>query len=382
MDRGEALDAAVAESYAAWLNGAGEHVLWSTFVANKPERNFPGGSRERVTRAGENLRNQVVTEDDLAVIDTWRAAHRRVLNSFQAILRKRTRGSDIIVAQRHKRKRTIFDKLQRFPRMQLGRMDDVAGCRLIFPTIDELRDFRASIHGANFNHKLRNHPDKYDYIANPKPSGYRGIHDIYDYDVKSETGKDFKGLLIELQYRTMYQHAWATSVEVVGHITEHQPKFERGDNRYQEIFCLASEIISRTFEGMPSCLPHMHGTEVVQRFVELDGQLRLMQMLRGLNAADRQITDNKNMILIIGQEPDELEILTFPDATVALRALFELERQNPGKDMVLVKGDRPEDVREAFKNYFSDAREFIHFVEEGCQRMAGRRYLELANDRH
>ena len=50
--------------------------------------------------------------------------------------------------------------------------------------------------------------------------------------------------------------------------------------------------------------------------------------------------------------------------------------------MVLVKGDRPEDVREAFKNYFSDAREFIHFIEEGCRRMAGRHYLELSDGRN
>ena len=62
----------------------------------------------------------------------WRAAPRPVLNTFQAILRNRTRGQDIIAAQRHKRRRTSFGKLERFPGMQLSPMDDVAGCRLIF----------------------------------------------------------------------------------------------------------------------------------------------------------------------------------------------------------------------------------------------------------
>src|SRR5687767_3805814 len=103
---------------------------------------YPGGSKSRVNRAGEGVRAGNPTDDDLNVIEEWRAAHRGVLNTFQAILRNRTRGSDVIVAQRHKRKRTIFDKLARLPGMQLARMDDVAGCRLIFADIKTLYSFR------------------------------------------------------------------------------------------------------------------------------------------------------------------------------------------------------------------------------------------------
>jgi putative GTP pyrophosphokinase len=88
---------------------------------------FPGGSKSRVNRAGNNVRSNTATLEDLKVIEEWRAAHRGVLNTFQAILRTRTRGTNITVAQRHKRKNTIFDKLQRLPDMQLARMDDVAG---------------------------------------------------------------------------------------------------------------------------------------------------------------------------------------------------------------------------------------------------------------
>lgn len=99
----------------------------------KPVRpSFPGRSKSTVNRAGDNVRKDAATTEDLRVIDEWRAAHREVLNTFQAILRGRTRGTAISVAQRHKRKRTIFDKLDRFPGMLRSRMDDVAGCRLIF----------------------------------------------------------------------------------------------------------------------------------------------------------------------------------------------------------------------------------------------------------
>lgn len=65
---------------------------------------YPGGSKSRVDQAGKNIRQNTYTADDLAVIDQWREAHRIVLNTFQAILRMRTRNNDsITVAQRHKR---------------------------------------------------------------------------------------------------------------------------------------------------------------------------------------------------------------------------------------------------------------------------------------
>lgn len=198
-------------------------------------------AQSRVSRAGAAIRNGKPSLDDLSVIDQWRAAHRPVLNTFQAILRQRTRKKGIAVAQRHKRKRTIFDKLDRLPKMELAWMDDVAGCRLICPDIEALYAFRKDLHKANFKHRLRNDGDKWDYIKSPKDTGYRGIHDVYDYDVNSESGKGSKGLLIELQYRTNAQRAWATTVEVVGFVTQSQPKFQQGDKRYETIMAYASE---------------------------------------------------------------------------------------------------------------------------------------------
>ncbi len=177
---------------------------------NHPALSFPGGSKSRINRAGERVREGVATTDDYHVIDEWRAAHRNVLNTFQAILRQRTRGTGITVAQRHKRKRTIFDKLHRFPGMQLSRMDDVAGCRLIFNELKDLYSFRDAFLGARFNHERRNELDKYDYIKKPKSTGYRGVHDVYEYDVNSEVGKQLAGLNLEIQYRTLVQHAWAS----------------------------------------------------------------------------------------------------------------------------------------------------------------------------
>lgn len=45
-------------------------------------KTFPGGSKGRVNRAGENVKNRTFSDQDLAVIDEWRSAHRNVLNTF------------------------------------------------------------------------------------------------------------------------------------------------------------------------------------------------------------------------------------------------------------------------------------------------------------
>jgi hypothetical protein len=251
-------------------------------------------------------------------------------------------------------------------------MDDVAGCRLIFESIAELDSFRREFHKARFNHTLRNEPDKYDYIRRPKATGYRGIHDIYEYNVNSDSGKDLAGLYIEIQYRTLVQHAWATAVEVIGFITQSQPKFQKGDTRYERAMLIASEMLARVHEGMPGSLPEIDSQDLLREFLQLDHELRLMQTLRGLNSAKGDVTDKRNSILIFSTEGD-LEVKSFRDATDALRALFDLERQMPDRDIVLVRADTSEEVRLAFRNYFKDARDFVRLVDYACTKLSGRR---------
>jgi hypothetical protein len=42
----------------------------------------------------------------------------------------------------------------------------------------------------------------------------------------------------------------------------------------------------------------------------------------------------------------------------------------PDRDIVLVRADTSDEIRLAFKNYFSDARDFIRLVEIGCTKLA------------
>lgn len=324
---------------------------------------FPGGSKSRVNRAGENVRARTATADDLRSIEEWRGAHRAVLNTFQASLRARTRNRSIVVAQRHKRRNTIFNKLRRIPRMELSRMDDIAGCRLIFEDLEDLFQFRKEFHKAKFKHKRKNDIDKYDYIKKPKSTGYRGIHDVYSYDVKSKNGDKYKGLLIEIQYRTLVQHAWATAVEVIGFITENQPKFQQGDQRYLDCMALASEMLARVYENSTGPYPELSDADLLRKFESLDNELNLIRTLTGLNTAETAATRNRNTILVFKPDGD-LEVFSYRDSTDALDDLFRLENENPELDIVLVKADTSEEIRMAFKNYFSDAKDFVRLLTQ------------------
>jgi len=265
--------------------------------------------------------------------------------------------------------------------MQLHRMDDVAGCRLIFNSIDELYQFRYEFHKAHFNHRRKNDDDKYDYIKFPnKNTGYRGVHDVYEYNVNSQYSEFYRGLMIEIQYRTRVQHAWATCVEVVGFITQNQPKFQKGDIRFTKIMQLASEIIARAFEGCKSSLAEMSDEDLVKDFVNLDGEIGFIKILRGINASDSGVSKNKNIILIFNQD-GELELRSFRDSTEALRALFKLEQESEGRDIVLVKADTSEEIRFAFKSYFSDASDFIALIGNGCRILSGKELVSAKGKR-
>lgn len=328
---------------------------------------FPGESKTRVNAAGEAVRTNRATSEDLQIIEEWRAAHSSVINTFQALLRNRAKDFGAKVIQRHKRKTTIFDKLLRQPGMDLARMDDVAGCRVICPDIEAVYAIRGSMHSARFDHVLKSNVDKYDYIKNPKLDGYRGIHDVYEYDVSSHEGKHLRGLRIEIQYRTEIQNAWSTTNEIIAHITKgaSEPKFHRGDPRYVEAMAMASEILARSFEGCPGPHKKLEPQEVVELFNKLDAELNLTLKLAGLQVAMKGVSGKHGTEFILFREGAQLELLGFNTPGEALEKLFTLEKSQPAADVVYVPSSTSEEIRSTYKNYYDDSRDFLNWLAEG-----------------
>jgi putative GTP pyrophosphokinase len=95
---------------------------------------------------------------------------------------------------------TVLDKLVRQPTMALSRMHDIAGCRAVLPEQATADTLIAAIR----SHPTWNvRPKIWDYVATPKPDGYRAKHLVVIVE----------GLNVEIQVRTALQHVWAELVE-------------------------------------------------------------------------------------------------------------------------------------------------------------------------
>ena len=332
----------------------------------------PRYSRKQVTKAGARIASRTGDLMDSVILENWRASHAWVINTLQVNLRRRSRGTDIVVGTRLKRRATIVNKLLRFPQMQLGRMHDIAGCRVIFPDISSLNSFRQDFHKARFAHTRRSiDEEKWNYITHPKPDGYRGIHDVYEYDSRSSAGNPWKGLLIEIQYRTLLQHSWATAVEVAGLLTHNNPKFGQGAQEFIDFFAVSSEILSRRYEGLTSCFPDIPDRELRDRFHYLEDQTRILQLFRRVNSKVVNIDFKMNNILIFpfvsgdNENQSDLEILSYGSVGSAIDRYNILEKEREGlADIVLVRADNFENLRITFRNYFADTTEFVRHLDE------------------
>ena len=94
---------------------------------------------------------------------------------------------------------------------------------------------------------------KFDYIKEPKPDGYRGVHLVYKYRSAAPDKAPWLGLRIELQLRSRLQHAWATAVETVDMFTSQAIKTGGGEQSWRRFFALMGTAIAQQ-EDCP-CVP-------------------------------------------------------------------------------------------------------------------------------
>lgn len=134
---------------------------------------------------------------------------------------------------------------------------------------------------------------------------------------------------------------------------------------------LASEILARFYEDGHGPFPEMSDEELVEQFGNLDAELHLTRNFTGLNATESETTANKNTILIFRPDGD-LEAFSYRSESDALKELFRLEKENPSLDVVLVKADTSDEIRMAFRNYFSDAKEFIRLLTQAIEGIGGK----------
>lgn len=344
----------------------------------------PPKSKREVNRAGKAIAQGLGTDDDLEIVDQWRAAHGYVINTFQIFFKRRVQkiNPDIEFAQRLKRRSTVIDKIAR--RHPDGRplmsdvtsMQDFAGCRLIFEKLTDLSNFRDYVHSSksmeHVAHKLRHDPSKYDYINHPKSSGYRGIHDVYAHYPRahrrgSKESEPWQGLLVEVQYRTRVQHAWATALEISDIVDGQKTKFDLDDTDRVRFFALASEILARYHEGISNAMVESTTEDLCAEFGRLEKSLNILQRLHALKVSGGFDKIRRHNVLNVYKGEDgnlNLEILTFSSPADAIEKASDLENNSDSLNAVYVRADNPSQVRSAYRNYFNDPVDFVRLVNE------------------
>lgn len=330
-------------------------------------------SRSKIIKSGKIIKDPNATKEQIEeatkVIDNWRAAHAFPLHVIYIHLRNMAAGKDIIVAERLKRLDSIIKKLEREPTMSLWTMQDLGGCRFIVPSVSEVYQYAEDYDLSRKRHKFK---EKYDYIKNPKPTGYRSLHMVYEYHSDKVTTYN-KNMMIEIQYRTHLQHIWATAVETMGLLTKSALKAGQGEDYIKRFFVLVSSLFAlrENCPVVPGTLPNE--ATLISEIKQIDNVHHVLETLNAFRIAVKvQEIEKKDpkgyYLMILNYQSHTLRIRPyspsqFEDAN-DVYAQYEKDRQNSAVDAVLVRAKSFKELKSAYPNYFADIGEFYKLVTE------------------
>lgn len=343
----------------------------------QPRWKIPEYSQRQINEAGRIVRDSNTDEEEkamaLTIIDNWRASHAYPLHVFYMNLRRKAQTRvDILVAERMKRMDSIIGKLQREKGMLLYRIQDLGGCRIVLPTIQEVYSYSRQFQHSKIRHELKR---TYDYIEQPKISGYRSLHLVYRFK-SDRVGKDDYNryqMLVELQFRTHLQHIWATAVETIGLFTNQALKAGEGDERTKRFFV----VVSSLFALREHC-PVVPGTSMNQKALiseikQINDNHHVLEMLQAIrtvidhdvdNIPDKrgyyilQLNYKKRTLRRQFYKPSEIEEAN------AQYDFLESQRGNMPLDIVLIRASSFAGVKAAYPNYFLDIGKFVDLVTE------------------
>lgn len=206
-------------------------------------------SKTQINRLGERLKRGEVSEADLRELDAYRESFAEAYEEVVSTLRKAT-GLEPTGRPR-KTPFAIIEKLHRESTLQLSRMQDVAGCRVVVADISEQDRVVELLTRAFGKAKIVDRRER--------PShGYRAVHVI----------ATARNKIVEIQVRTELQDLWAQQSEVMSDRTDPRIKYGGGDPDAQGLLLHNSKWIA----------------DIEKAEQELaDRKARLVENMKGLN---------------------------------------------------------------------------------------------------
>ena len=333
-------------------------------------------SRNRINHAGKALLAGPETgfpfTDANLIVEDWRKLHMIPLEELVSAVTSALTNAGVTAAfssHRLKRMTSIIAKLRHNPGMGLGGLQDIGGARFVFDDITSLMKAQEVIRAAHFAHFTLDR-EPYDYVAQPKESGYRSIHFAYKY---VSDNADYDGLRVELQIRTRLQHDWAMAVETAELISKSPLKASLGDENWLRFFKLVSAVFAQK-EGKPVARSYADYSEIdfCESYAKLDRENKFLDKLAALVSA---VSITEQHALQVGYA---VVFIQFADKIVQLRhygvdALeeatsyySEVEKSvnDENSAVVLVSVSDMKELKEAYPSYFLDSRDFIKSLAE------------------
>ena len=335
-------------------------------------------SRKEIDRTGKKLltsTDQNEVKEAIEKLNDWRSLHLVPLDILQQRITDFLSDNEVrpfLISRRLKRLTSIQYKLDMNPEMGLGGMQDIGGLRVVVNNVDELLRLQSLLRINSIDSfDCRR---MYDYVNEPKESGYRSIHFAYIYISDDIV---YNGLRIELQIRTRLQHLWATAVETAGLYTKTSLKSSQGESGWLEFFKNVSALFSYK-EKLPVSreLRGIGMKELMVQCYKMNKSKQYSDILKALNVSVHE-TESKDEIdnsiyylILIDFEDKTVGVTPFTkeeESTASIEYSKLEEGLQDGKNAaVLVSVNNVKELRKAYPSYFLDTKEFTNNIDKIC----------------
>jgi hypothetical protein len=243
--------------------------------------------------------------------------------------------------------------------MKLSTMQDIAGCRAVLDSVEDVRRL------ANEYGKTRR-----DYIARPKPDGYRSIH-IVEHQ---------HGCQVEIQIRSAYQHVWAAAVETIDLLRGERLKVGSGHEDWKKFFRLAASALALHEHCPPVPDTPSDWRELASELKKASDKVHALQLLKGihlvpwtLKSAYTQKSGAAYLIVLDMRNENHLQtsvrVYQARELENANQEYIELEKEfagegNEKRQALLLSVEQAEHIEPAYPAFFLQAHQFIWTLEE------------------
>lgn len=330
-------------------------------------------SRKEIDKAGFALigDDPFKRQQAVVLVTDWRQSHLPVLRELNEELTTLLVKNGIpfeFSSHRIKRMQSIVEKIRNNKNMGLGGLQDIGGVRFVFPDMETLSKADEAI--KDYTPKNFTLKKSYDYISDPKESGYRSIHHVYKFSSENE---EHDGLQIELQIRTKLQHSWAMAVETASLISGTSLKASIKDGSvWREFFKLVNAVFSikestalhERFKGYTEWRFCDEYSKFLKEYKLLD---QLMALQVTVNADKHKEIEEGYCVLSIDFRRKMVHFNYFGTEQDALASdLFtDMEKGTTNDEAVLmVSMKKMSELRKAYPSYFLDTKDFLSALQE------------------